>query len=72
VGLKTRGFCLESTDLRDPERLSRMLALLSIALCWAFRIGEWTNQHKPIVLKNMGVQPEASFEPVLTICAKFC
>jgi hypothetical protein len=52
--LKTRGFCLESTHLRDPERLSRMLALLSIALCWAFRVGEWTNQHKPIVLKKHG------------------
>ncbi len=52
--LKTRGFCLESTHLQDPERLSRMLALLSIALCWAFRVGEWTNQHKPIVIKKHG------------------
>ncbi|MBD2329367.1 IS4 family transposase [Alkalinema sp. FACHB-956] len=31
---KTRGFCLESTHLQAPERLSRMIALLSIALCW--------------------------------------
>jgi hypothetical protein len=31
--LKTRGFCLESTHLKDPERLSWMIALLTIALC---------------------------------------
>lgn len=39
--LKTRGFCLESTHLKDLERLSRMIALLTIALCWAFRTGQW-------------------------------
>jgi hypothetical protein len=30
---KTRGFCLESTHLVDSERLSKLLALLSLALC---------------------------------------
>lgn len=28
---KTRGFCLESTHLRDSERLSKLLALLTLA-----------------------------------------
>jgi hypothetical protein len=51
---KTRGFCLESTHLQDPERLSRMIALLSIALCWAFRTGQWQNQLKPIAIKKHG------------------
>ncbi|MCY7285095.1 MAG: IS4 family transposase [Cyanobacteria bacterium CAN_BIN43] len=37
--LKTRGFCLESTHLKDPQRLSRMIALLTIALCRAFLTG---------------------------------
>jgi IS4 transposase len=31
--LKTRGFCVESTHLKDTERLCRIVALLTIALC---------------------------------------
>ena len=37
---KTRGFCLESTHFTDSERLSKLLALMSLALCWAIRMGE--------------------------------
>jgi hypothetical protein len=29
---KTRGFCLESTHLQDPERLSNLIALLYVGL----------------------------------------
>jgi Transposase DDE domain len=59
--LKTRGFCLESTHLQDPERLSRMVALLSIALCWAFRVGEWVSQQKPIPIKKHGRKARSIF-----------
>jgi hypothetical protein len=51
---KTRGFCLESTHLQDPERLSRLVALLCIALCWAVRTGQWQHQLKPIAIKKHG------------------
>jgi hypothetical protein len=30
AALKTRGFCLEQTHLSDPERLSKLIALLAI------------------------------------------
>jgi Transposase DDE domain len=59
--LKTRGFCLEATHLQDPERLSRLVALLSIALCWAFRVGEWVNQHQPIPIKPHGRKARSVF-----------
>ena len=59
--LKTRGFCLESTHLKDPERLSRLIALLTIALCWAFRVGEWLAQQNPIVLKKHGRKAKSIF-----------
>jgi hypothetical protein len=52
--LKTRDFCLESTHLQDPERLEWMVALLTLALCWAFRTGEWLSQHQPIKIKKHG------------------
>jgi hypothetical protein len=45
--LKTRGFCLESTHLTDGERLSKLLALLSLALCWVILTGEWLHELKP-------------------------
>jgi hypothetical protein len=59
--LKTRGFCLESTHLQDPERLSRLLALLTIALCWAFRTGEWLAQQRSIPIKKHGRQAKSIF-----------
>ena len=46
--LKSRGFDLEQTRLRDPQRLSKLLALLAIACCWCYRIGEWQATQKPI------------------------
>ncbi len=35
---------LISTHLTNAERLSKLLALLSLALCWAILIGEWLHQ----------------------------
>ena len=46
--LKSRGFDLEQTRLRDPQRLSKLLALLAIAFGWCYRVGEWQAVHKPI------------------------
>jgi hypothetical protein len=37
---KSRGFNLEDTHLTDSERLSRLFALLTLALCWAYRTGQ--------------------------------
>jgi hypothetical protein len=59
--LKTRRFCLESTHLQDAERLSRMIALLTIALCWAFRTGEWLEQQRSIPIKSHGRKAQSSF-----------
>ncbi len=49
---KTRGFCLESTHFNDPKRLRKLLALLTLALCWAIKTGLIWHQIKPIVLKG--------------------
>lgn len=59
--LKRRGFCLESTHLKDPERLSRMVGLLTIALCWAFRTGEWLAQQQSIPIKKHGRKARSIF-----------
>jgi Transposase DDE domain len=59
--LKTRGFCLEATHLKDPERLERMIALLTIALCWAFKTGEWLAEQQPIKIKSHGRKAKSIF-----------
>jgi hypothetical protein len=52
--LKSRGFDMEQTRLRDPERQSKLLALLTLAFCWCYRTGEQCNEQKPIRRLNHG------------------
>lgn len=59
--LKRRGFCLESTHLCDAERLSKLLAVLTLALCWAYRTGDWLTQQKPLKLKKHGRKARSVF-----------
>lgn len=61
AALKTRGFCLEQTHLRDPERLSRLLALLALTFCWCHKIGEWLHEQKALKLKKHGRRPKSLF-----------
>ncbi|MEI6379369.1 MAG: IS4 family transposase [Cyanobacteriota bacterium ELA615] len=51
---KTRGFCLKSTHFTDSDRLSKLLALMALALCWAIKTGEWLSSHCPIKIKKHG------------------
>jgi hypothetical protein len=59
--LKSRGFNLEDTHLTDPERLSRLLALLAIAFTWAFVVGQWQAVVKDLKLKKHGYPPKSIF-----------
>ncbi len=52
--LKSRGLDLEETHLRDSERLEKLLGLLALAICWAWRVGEKIRQTKPITTKKHG------------------
>lgn len=58
---KSRGFNLEDTHLTDSERLSRLFALLTIALCWAYRTGQWLTKQKPISIKKHGRKAKSVF-----------
>ena len=51
---KSRGFCLEETSMREAERLKKLFALLTIALCWAVKVGQWLNEVKPLSIKAHG------------------
>jgi hypothetical protein len=58
---KTRGFCLPSTHFTDPERLSKLIALLALARCWAMSTGEWQSLLKPITIKKHGRRAKSIF-----------
>lgn len=59
--LKTRGFCLEDTHLKDVDKLSNLLIPLTLAFIWAFRVGLWLNEIHPIKLKKHGKQAISYF-----------
>ncbi len=52
--LKTRGFRLEDTHLTEPDRLGKLIFVLSIALCWACKTGVISSIEKPIKEKKHG------------------
>ena len=52
--LKSRGFRLEQTHMTDPQRLNKLLALLTIVLCWSYLTGQWRNERKPLKVKKHG------------------
>ena len=52
--LKSRGFCLEATHVTERERLEKLLALLTVAFCWAYITGEWLARTSPIKIKKHG------------------
>lgn len=61
AALKTRGFNLESTHFCCAERLSKLVALLALAFCWAMLAGLWQHQQHPIPLKAHGRRAKSLF-----------
>jgi hypothetical protein len=68
--LKSRGFNLEDTHLKDPERLNRLIALLAIAFTWAFIVGQWQANINQLTLKNHGYPPKSIFRLGLNILCR--
>ena len=61
AALKTRGFNLESTHFCHVERLSKLIALLALAFCWAMLSGLWQHLQRPIPLKVHGRRAKSLF-----------
>jgi hypothetical protein len=68
--LKSRGFNLEQTHLKDLERLSRLLALLALAFTWAFIVGQWQVSVKELKLKKHGYPPKSIFRLGLNMLSR--
>lgn len=59
--LKSRGFNLEETHVRESERLEKLLGLLALAICWSWLAGEKICQIKPIRVKKHGRRAQSIF-----------
>lgn len=58
---KSRGFRLESTHLRDPERLHKLFAVLTLALCWSIKTGLLLHHIHPLPFKKHGRRAKSIF-----------
>lgn len=56
---KTRGFRMEDTHITDPDKIERLLFVIAIAFCWAYRVGDIEADEKDIPIKTHG-RPEKS------------
>ena len=54
LSVKKRGFDLEARHLKEPQRLSNLFFVVSIAFVWAYRQGDFVVKNKPAKLKNHG------------------
>lgn len=59
---KSRGFGLEQTHLRYPNRLARLILVMSLALYWAVSTGRWDQINNPTPAEKNGrtISPPSS------------
>ena len=68
--MKTSGFNLEDTHLTDIERIEKLVALVTIAFCWAYLVGIYLHEQvKPIRILNNGRMAKSFFKYGLTFIA---
>lgn len=65
--LKSRGFNFEDTHLVHPERIGKLLVLLTVAFVWAHLVGQWKHEEKPIPVKKHGRKAQSWFRYGLDI-----
>ena len=65
--LKTRGFRMEDTHITDPDKIERLVFVLAIAFCWAYRTGDIRTQTDPIPVKTHGRPAKSLFREGLNL-----
>ena len=59
--LKSRGFRMEDTHMTDPKKIEKLLFILAVAVCWAYKIGELQARRVPITIKKHGRKRKSIF-----------
>lgn len=59
--LKTKGFRMEDTHITDADKIEKLMFVLAIAFCWAYRNGDLLAIENPIKLKAHGRKAKSLF-----------
>ncbi len=59
--LKTRGFRMEDTHITSPEKIEKLLFVLSIAFVWSYKLGVVKRKEDPIPIKAHGRSAKSLF-----------
>lgn len=65
--LKTRGFRMEDTHITDPDKIEKVVFVLAIAFCWAYRMGDIQDQAQAIEIKTHGRKARSLFREGLNL-----
>jgi transposase len=68
--LKSRGFQMEDTHMIDPTKIEKLLFILAIAVCWAYKTGELQARRVPIKIKKHGRKMKSLFRLGLDLIRK--
>lgn len=67
--LKSSGFNIEDTHLKDIDRINKLFAIVIVAFVWAYKIGIYLNTISPIKVKKHGRKAKSLFKYGLTYLA---
>lgn len=59
--LKTRGFRIEDTHMTDRDKIEKLVFILALAFCWAYKTGEIQAKKISIMIKKHGRQARSVF-----------
>lgn len=59
--LKSRGFRMEDTHIIDADKIEKLLFVLAIAFCWAYRTGDIRAAEESIEVKTHGRPAKSIF-----------
>jgi Transposase DDE domain len=65
--LKTRGFRMEDTHITDPDKIEKVVFVLAIAFCWAYRMGDIQDKIQAIQVKTHGRKARSLFREGLNL-----
>lgn len=61
--LKSSGFNLEDTHLKDQERIAKLVSVVFIAFLWCYKVGIYMDSFiKPITIKKHGYRAKSLFK----------
>lgn len=67
--MKTSGFDIEKTHLKDIQRIEKLILLVMIAFVWCYKVGIYLHSKHPIPIKKHGRKAKSIFKYGLSFLA---